>query len=86
MRYVQIVQVSGVFSISQMSRFVQARYPQARMQLGDIPKTVVIVLPDLTWSLAPGGDKDFFCTLCRTGVIRDYAHRRYSDWPEEVAR
>lgn len=85
--FVQLVKVTGCFSLAQLTRCVLARYPQARIQpAGHEPYTAFIAIPNLTWSLAPGGDKDFFCGLSRAGVIGNYAHRVYSDWNEGALR
>lgn len=84
MSFVQIIKVMGVSSPTQFIRLVLAHYPQARIQGGPEPQTMRIVVPDLTWSLAPGGDKDFFCALSRMGMITNYEHRRYSEWDREV--
>lgn len=82
--WVQLVKVTGVTNASHLRRAVQQRYPQARMQGMDT--SAWIAIPDLVWSLAPGGDRDFFCELSRAGLIRDYAHRVRTDWPGEAQR
>ena len=82
--FVQMVRVSGVQFPARFFQLVQSRYPSARFQAGPKPYTALVVIPDLTWDRAPGGDTDFFCGLSRSRIISDYSHARYSDWDREV--
>jgi hypothetical protein len=81
-QFVRIIKVSEVRSYGGLTRAVEQRYPDARMNLGDEPRTALIVVPDLFWSTSPNGPEVFFRGLCQSGVIGGFHHKRYSDQEE----
>jgi hypothetical protein len=80
--FVRIIKVSEVRSFNGVSAAVNARYPDARMTLGEEPRTVLIVVPDLLWNSSPNGPEGFFRGLCQSGMIGGFRHKRYSDQEE----
>ena len=84
MGFVRIIHIMGCRSIEDLMRAVKQRYPDARIRVGEDLRPLIVV-PDLLWNQSPNGPEGFFGGLCRSGVIRGYHHKRYSDW-EEVRR
>ena len=82
-RFVRIIKVTGVLSMSQLLRVVLARYPDARIcGSHEGPQIGLIIIPYLLWNGSPQGPEVFFRGLCQSGVIRGFHHKRYSDQEE----
>ena len=79
----ELVRIIGVRSegdFVEIARHIRGRF--ARASIRREGQNAFVVLPGVHWSYGPGGEYAFFCALSRSGLFKDYAHRRYSDQEE----